>query len=447
MWRGGHIKCLGIALSLLVAACTQSTASPTTTPDAGPTGSGQATSTGGSAADCGNSDGMPFEETLTTGLTKLGETDGVVVSGAVYPHPDYEGEPWSQWGQGAVTADGHFYSAIGDHAGPDGNSYVFDYDPASRKLTMVGDVLSYVDHVPGTWGYGKIHSQMVSGPCGDLYFSTYWGSFRDIQFEGSYTGDILFRLDPSERTLEPIGVPVEHHGQASLASAPDLGLIYGEAADPLPMVDDVETGPFFVFDIEKAETVFTGPDEPHEGFRRIIVDTQNRAYYSAGDGNLSVYDPATGEITTHPYQIPGYWLRSATPPDAEGNIYGTSADPDRYFRMSPDGTITDLGPALDDVTSMALAPDGSVMYAMPGAHGHSADWGSPVTAVDTQTGDKTVVVEVNDMVEGGLGYTVGGTYDMAISADGHTLFMGVNVGDVGAESTFGEVVLLVIELP
>jgi hypothetical protein len=441
MWRGGRVRWLGVTLSLLVAACSHSTASPTTA-DGIPPDSGQAT-VGGS---CGDVSGEPFQETLSTNLVELGEVDGIIVSGAVYPHPDYEGEPWSQWGQGAVTADGHFYSAIGDHAGPDGNSYVYEYDPDSGELTMVGDVLSYVDHVPGTWGYGKIHSQMVPGPCGELYFSTYWGSFRDITFEGSYTGDILFRLDPTARTLEPLGVPVTHHGQASLASVPSLGLIYGEAADPIPMRDDVETGPFFVYDIAQGETIFTGPDEPHEGFRQIIVDADNKAYYSAGDGKLSVYDPVTGEITTHPDVIPGYWLRSATLPDADGNVYGTSSDPNRYFRMNGDGTITDLGPAVDDVAKVVLAPDGSVFYGMPGAHGHSADWGSPLTAVDTQTGEKTVLVEVNDMVERELGYTVGGTYDIAISEDGNTVFMGVNVGEIGAESSFGEVVLLVIEL-
>ena len=32
-----------------------------------------------------------------------------------------------------------------------------------------------VEHEPGAWGYGKIHAQMVVGPCGEVYVATYWG--------------------------------------------------------------------------------------------------------------------------------------------------------------------------------------------------------------------------------------------------------------------------------
>ena len=58
------------------------------------------------------------------------------------PDPAYEGNPWSQWGQGIVLADGRFLSAIGDHCGEDGNSYLYSYDPATSTLTQFADVLS-----------------------------------------------------------------------------------------------------------------------------------------------------------------------------------------------------------------------------------------------------------------------------------------------------------------
>ncbi len=53
---------------------------------------------------------------------------------------------------------------MGDHRGADGNSYLFVFDPATRKLTRFTDILSQVDHQPGAWGYGKIHAQIVAGP-------------------------------------------------------------------------------------------------------------------------------------------------------------------------------------------------------------------------------------------------------------------------------------------
>ena len=34
------------------------------------------------------------------------------VTGVVYPRPDYDGNPWSQWGQGVVLPDGRVISAV-----------------------------------------------------------------------------------------------------------------------------------------------------------------------------------------------------------------------------------------------------------------------------------------------------------------------------------------------
>ena len=56
-------------------------------------------------------------------------------------------------------------------------------------------------------------------PTDSIVFGTYWGNRRDIQYSGSYSGDYLFRLDPSTLDIEPLGVPLEEHGIPSLATA------------------------------------------------------------------------------------------------------------------------------------------------------------------------------------------------------------------------------------
>lgn len=462
MWRGeahgGFVLSL-LFVMVLLAACSGSGGATTGTPEPDPatnTAQGPAepddtstpASVGNPNGECDIPPGEPFIETQSVELTDLGEIDGVEVKAAMYPHPEYDEELWSQWGQGIVLEDGRFFSAIGDHGAVDGNSYVYEYDPSTNTLTMVGDVLSYIDHVPGTWGYGKIHSQMVPGPCGEIYFSTYWGSFRDIAFEGNYTGDVLFRLDPYGRTLQPLGVPVEFYGQASLAAHAPAGLIYGEAVDPVQMRDDIETGPFFVYDVIDEQVVYTGPDQPHAGFRSILVDAEGTAYYSIGDGQLQTYDPTTGESETHPSTMPGYYLRAATTAAPDGSVYGVTDEPDMFFALRPDGSIEELGEALEYTASMALVPDGSAFYYMPGAHGDAPEWGSPLIRVDTTTGEQTVVVELNEVMQEEFGHTVGGTYNVAVSPDGATVFVGVNGGEAGSEDeSFGEVFLIVLDLP
>lgn len=380
-------------------------------------------------------------------LQSLGGSQGVTVEGAIYPHPDYEGRPWSQWGQGIATEDGRFFSAIGDHVGRDGNSYIYEYDPGSNELRMIGDILSSVDHESGSWGYGKVHGQIVEGSCGELYLSTYWGTSRNLEFGGSYSGDILFRLDPHSRTIEPLGVPVDRHGSASISSAPAAGLVYGEAIDPTTKGGaDAREGRFFVYDTLTQQVVKDVPHGPL-GYRNMIVDGDGRAYYSKSENTLSVYDPQSNSVTTHEHEMPGAWLRASTPPAPDGRVYGVTREPDQFFVMGPSGEIKDLGPARGYTTSMALSEDGKSFYYVPEAHGSSWRQNSPLVEVNGETGEQTVVVELNPIVEEGLGYTVGGTYNIAAGPDGRTIYIGVNASRLGDDSGFGEVILLVVRLP
>jgi hypothetical protein len=126
-------------------------------------------------------------------------------------------------------------------------------------------------------------------------------------------------------------------------------------------------------------------------------------------------------------------------------VYGVTEDSPVLFAMRPDGSVESFGDALGYTASVALAPDGSRFFYMPGAHGNSTDWGSPLVAVDTATGEETVVAELNELVEEALGYRVGGTYGITVSPDGDTVYMGVNVSQ--DDSGFGEVALLVLDLP
>lgn len=396
--------------------------------------------------DCDLPAGEPFVGGPATPLMELGEANRLSVEAALYPHPAYDTGLWTQWGQGLALEDGRFYSAIGDHLGVDGNSYVYEYDPTSGVLSMVGDLLSYVDHEPGSWGYGKVHGQMVAGSCGEIYFSSYWGTSNDLEFSGSYTGDILFRLDPAARTIQSLGVSVDAHGVPSLAGSAANGLVYGEAIDPLRTAVDIDEGPFFVYDTTSDEVIFEGPSMPHMGFRNILVDGSGRAFYSIGNSQLAVYDPATNDVGVHTATLPDVWLRASTVPADDGRVYGVTEDPARFFVMDPTGEITSLGDSRGYTTSMALHPDGDRFFYMPDAHGVAWLTGAPVIAVDTTTGEETVVAELNSLVESAFGLRVGGTYDMSVAPSGDALYIGVNVGPLDDDFGFGDVALVIVHL-
>lgn len=373
-----------------------------------------------------------------------------------YPRPDRAPggtNPWSQWGQGLVLADGRFLSAIGDHAGVDGNSFLFVYDPASQQLVRFADVLSNIEHEPGSPGYGKIHGQIVPGRCGDAYFATYWGDRDDLRYGGTYTGDVLFRIDQATLELESLGVPVEGHGIPSLAATGD-GLVYGEAVDPLAS-DSAgrDVGAFFVYDTRRREVVFRSDDEDHSLFRNIALDGRGNAYLSGPGGELLRYERRASALRATGVRLPGGGgLRASTAPAPDGTVYGATqattatGRADELFALSPAGEARTLGRAQGYTASMALDPDGSRFYYVPGAHGDSFERGTPVIAVDTATGEESVVARLNPLAEERLGLTLGGSYDIAIDPKRRVLYVGLNAGPT-RDDPWNEVVLAVIGLP
>ncbi len=380
--------------------------------------------------------GAPLEGPSATAVVL--QESGPRITAVVYPRPDYEGNPWTQWGQGVVLPDGRVVSAIGDHLGRGGNSYVFVFDPATGVITRIADVASALDHPAESWGFGKIHGQMVLADDGDVYFATYWGSRRDIEFDDAYQGDVLIRLDTETFQLEPLGVPVPRHGVPSLAG--NGRYLFGEAVDPL---SDPDSGGLFVYDTVDRAVVAWLPDERHAQFRNVIVDDAG-AMVAATDGDLLRYELGAEALMPSGVSL-GDRLRASTRPDASGDVYAVTTIEDRMVAIGPDGAVRSLGTALAYSTSLALLPDESAFLYVPGAHGDSWELSSPVLAVDVETAEQTVIAELDQLARDRLGLVLGGTYNVVVDGDRGLAHIGFNAG-TDQESPWGEVVLVTIEL-
>jgi hypothetical protein len=375
--------------------------------------------------------------------------DGPKVQGVSYPLPDGDAELWSQWGQGLVAADGRYFSAVGDHRGRDGNSYLYVLDPATEELTRFTDVLSHVDHERGGTGYGKVHAQLVPSRCNHILLSTYWGSSDEVEFTDTYRGDVLFDLDARTLELRALGVPVPEHGVPSLAGA--RGLVFGEAVDPTRwIVPDKplngKVGAFFAYDVAKGEVVFRADDARMYGFRNILVDRQGRAYVADTSGGLLVYERGADSLQPFDGKLPGGgWLRASTRPDRDGTVYGVTDSPQEFFALEADGTVRDLGAARGYTASLAVDPAGDRFYYVPGAHGDAPAQGTPLIAVDGETGQQEIVTKLNELAEQKLGLALAGTYNLATDRAGERLYVGFNAGkDTG--DPWGEVVLFIVHL-
>ncbi len=375
-------------------------------------------------------------------LVEVGTFDGGTVLAAAYPVPDDLGEPWSQWGEGVALPDGRFVSAVGDHRGRDGRSFLYEYDPATRTLARTVDVSEALGHRAGDWGYGKIHAPMVLDVCDRVVTATYWGTRRGIEYGGSYDGDHLVRYDPASRTLESLGVPAPGHGIPSLSITPDRSVLYVEAVDP---ASDPDAGRFLAVDTATGEVLESSTSPTHTGFRDVLVTADGTGLHASGDGSLAGLDPSGRPVEEADRWAAG-WMRSATDPAPDGTVGFVTRRPDELHRRDPDGTVTSLGEVEGYVASLSLAPDGRTVHYVPGAHGDGWRTGTPLIAADLSTGDRTEVVRLNELIEPALGIGVGGSYDVVVAPDGSRIFVGLNGSDDVEDAAFGTVVLAVVEL-
>ncbi|MGI9421328.1 MAG: hypothetical protein ACR2RA_26160, partial [Geminicoccaceae bacterium] len=354
-------------------------------------------------------------QALVAEVTTVEGPNGITVDFVAHPLPPYPGNPWSHWGEGLLASDGRYYTAIGDHLGPDGNSFLYDYDPASGTLRAIGDVLhAYGVHDKGAWGYGKVHGRISEDPCGLLYFSTYWGTRRGgLTYAGSYQGDLLMRYDPASQQLISLGAPMPKMGTPSTQMWSEGGLFYGEANHPATRRDNIwpKGKLFWVYDLAEQKVVFQSERLiDHGSGREIALDRDGRAYYSGAGRDLLRYDPKTNaeaRIATFPHDGK---LRASTRPAPDGKIFMTTNKERRAYLFDPEtASLKDLGGLPGDAASLALSPSGEEAYFTPGAHGQGREIGFPLMAIDREGAMRTIV-ELGPLIEAAGGPYPAGTY-------------------------------------
>lgn len=359
-----------------------------------------------------------------------------------YPGQTYEGQPWSNWGDG-VVAHGKYYSAIGDHLAigvkgdgthGTGTARVFEYDPDTKTLRQLVDVARTLNLPEGHYTPGKIHTRLDWGRDGRLYFATHRGSAKAASDAHHYLGDWILRYDPRSGKTEIVAQgPVPRHSIPNGVLDPDRLIFYGgTAAGP----DAAQQGDgFFAYDARNAKLLYSGPDGPSRYM--IFARSTGRLYYvpGASDGPLMRFDPAEGGP---PRKVDGSHIgvRSATQETPDGVVYTVSlgqrsADADLWAFHTKTERIEKIGTAAMGtqayVASLDADPTGRYLYYVPGAHGGSDRDGSPVVQFDVQTGRKKVIAFLEPYYTGKYGLTLKGTYSTAVSADGDALYITWNV--------------------
>lgn len=368
-----------------------------------------------------------------------------------FPGQTYPGKPWSNWGD-SLAINGKYYAAIGDHLAPQGHAFVFEYDPATKKLRQLVDVTKLLNLPEGHYAPGKIHSRLDMGDDGWLYFSTHRGSTKVTTDVYHYKGDWIIRCHPESGKAEVVVQgPVPKHCIPTSVLDPQRLIFYGATA---PGEGEDGAGiQFFAYDVKNHKLLYAGPDGPSRYM--IFAKSTGWVYYTQGKddaGQLMRFDPDHG---ARPEPIPGtIGIRAATQETPQGFVYtvsqGRRGDEASIFSFNTKTEeIKNLGlapiGAQSYITSLDVDPTGRYIYYVPGAHGSAAVDGTPVIQFDVRTGRRKVLAFLHPFYQNKYGCTPVGTYSSAVDPAGDKLYVTWNVNRGG--KAWDSCALSVIHIP
>jgi len=372
-----------------------------------------------------------------------------VVDFLYYPGQDYKGNPWSNWGDGVATRS-KYYSSIGDHKGPDGNAFVYEYDPKTKDLRCIVNLRKLLNLPVGHYTPGKIHGRLDMGADGWLYFSTHRGSTRVTTDHYHYQGDWILRHHPKTGKTEIVSNgPVGKQCIPCSVLDPERLIFYGGAvagniADKRNM--------FFAFDLKSKKLLYSGYNGPARYM--IFAKSTGRVYFTPGlRGQLYRYDPGkNGPPLGLGTEI---GLRAATQETPQGFVYTVSKENAMLYHFD---TRNEKVKQLDSaaigsqtyVTSIDADPTGRYLYYVPGAHGGSEKDGAAVVQFDVEAKKKKVVAFLHPFLKKQYGYTPLGTFSTAVDPTGDKLYITWN-GNLGGSKrgrlTWDVCALTVIHIP
>lgn len=363
-----------------------------------------------------------------------------------FPRQEYEGKPWSNWGD-SLAINGKYYASIGDHRSvrtnngdPNlvGNAFVYEYDPHKKTFRELVDVRKLLNLPKGHYVPAKIHGRLDMDDDGWLYFSTHRGDTSVTVDQFHYQGDWILRVHPRDGKTEVVACgPVPKHCIPNSVVDPQRKIFYGGTASGDKSDGGVR---FFAYDVNKKRTIFDGPDGPARYM--IFAKSTGKIYYTPGKedmvGQLVRFDPdKPGPPTPINAEL---GLRSATQETPQGIVYtvskGDKAGESLLFAFdTKTEKATELGPAQvglqNYITTIDADPTGRYLYYIPGAHGGSEKDGSAVVQYDVKTKTRKVIAFLHPFYQEKYGVTLAGTFSSAVDPDGGKLYINWNANRGG----------------
>lgn len=308
---------------------------------------------------------------------------------------DYPGFPeaHSSWGSiGYSTRYDKVFVGVTNHRDKIG---LYEYGVKARELKLLGFVADMANLRTEQW-QGKIHSYLVEGPDGNMYFSTDGGEDRQellMDHPHGYWGGSFFRWEPATGRLTNLGKGLPYDSIKNVAVDEVTGLLYGISYPQAHLL---------VYDPPRNALEDLGRMTSGYVPRVVFTDWWGNAYYVDWRQRLVKYEREGGKLlfARNPLPsflgTPGFFVMTgitAVARDREAGIIYLMTYASRLFAFRPTrqgiGDVEDLGPIYEGAKApwdywcrnLARGRNGKLYYFV-GGHGRY-----------TEHGDKVVMME------------------------------------------------------
>jgi hypothetical protein len=201
-------------------------------------------------------------------------------------YPDFP-EAHSTWGSiGYSSKYKKVFVGVTNHRDRVG---LFEYNTTSEKMRLCGFIPQLANLRDYQW-QGKVHSQIVEGPEGAMYFTTDGGESREeylMEHPHGYGGGFFMKWDPASERLTNLGVGLQYESIKDLAVDQATGQI---CAVSYPQVH------FLVYDPRNNDMRDLGRLGSDHVPRVIFSDRWNNVYYVDWRQRLVKYEPGADQL-------------------------------------------------------------------------------------------------------------------------------------------------------
>lgn len=328
-------------------------------------------------------------------LTAVAEAEEPLLKHLLFlEYPDFP-EAHSSWGSIGYSARfDKVFVGVTDHRAKIG---LYEYDVGTSKLKLVGFIGEMANLRAEQW-QGKIHSYLVEGPDGNMYFSTDGGEDRQeylMEHPHGYVGGPFFRWEPAAGRLTSLGKGLPFDSIKNVAVDEVSGLLYGISYPQAHLL---------VYEPRRNDLTDLGRLTSGYVPRVLFTDWWGNAYYVDWRQRLVKYERETKRLLFARDPLPsfegtpGFFIMSgitAIARDRNAGIIYVMTYGSRLFAFRPSkegiGEVEDLGRIYDGTKAawdywcrnLALGKDGKLYYFV-GGHGRY-----------TEQGDKVVMMQLD----------------------------------------------------